>query len=53
MTIGVGGQGGVEYDFNDLGVPLLVSVDTRPMIGFLGGTKGFGYGGALSARYTF
>lgn len=53
LTLSVGGQIGLEYDFNDLDVPLHVALDTRPMWGFLGGTSGFGYGAALSIRYTF
>lgn len=48
--IAVGGQIGIEYNFNTMGVPLLLSIDTRPMIG-LGG--GFGADGAVSVRYTF
>ena len=53
ITLGLGGQIGLEYDFNDLGAPLLLGLDTRPMWGFIGGTSGFGYGGAFSLRYTF
>lgn len=53
ITLGLGGQIGIEYDFNDLGAPLLIGLDTRPMWGFIGGGSGFGYGGALSLRYTF
>ena len=53
LTIGVGGQIGIEYDFNDLGAPVQVGLDTRPMWGLIGGTSGFGYGAAFSARYTF
>ncbi|MDG1331149.1 MAG: hypothetical protein P8P74_02385 [Crocinitomicaceae bacterium] len=53
LTVSVGGQIGIEYDFNELGAPLQLALDTRPMWGFLGGTSGFGYGGAFSLRYTF
>lgn len=53
FTLSVGGQIGLEYDFNTLDVPLLLSLDTRPMWGFIGGTSGFGYGAAFSLRYTF
>lgn len=53
VTVNVGGQIGLEFDFNELGAPLLLSLDSRPMWGFLGGTRGFGYGGAFSLRYTF
>lgn len=53
FTIGLGGQIGIEYDFNELGAPIQIGLDTRPMWGFIGGTSGFGYGGAFSVRYTF
>jgi hypothetical protein len=35
------------------GVPVLLSLDTRPMIGFNYGDKGFGYGAAFGIRYIF
>lgn len=54
LTIGVGGQIGIEYDFNVHGAPLLMGLDVRPMWGFVGYGHGSpGYGGALSLRYTF
>ena len=53
VTLAVGGQVGIEFDFNEVGVPLLLSLDTRPMFGFLGSSSGNGYGGALGLRYTF
>ncbi len=53
ITLAVGGQIGLEFDFNELGAPLLFSLDTRPMWGFIGGGSGFGYGGAFALRYTF
>lgn len=53
ITVNLGGQIGLEYDFNDLGAPILLSIDSRPMWGFLGGNRGFGYGGAFAVRYTF
>lgn len=53
ITLALGGQIGLEFDFNELGAPLLLSLDTRPMWGFIGGGSGFGYGGALGLRYTF
>ncbi len=53
FTINVGGQIGIEYNFNEHGVPLLLSIDTRPMIGIFGGPDYFGFGGALGLRYTF
>jgi len=48
---GIGGQVGLEYDFNTNDIPFLLSLDTRPMY-FLN----LGFGGnqvALGARYTF
>ena len=53
ITLGVGGQIGIEFDFNELDIPLLVSVDTRPMWGLVGGGSGFNYGGNVALRYTF
>ena len=49
----VGGEIGVEYNFNTvLEVPLQIGIDSRPMIN-LGDGEGFGWGAALSVRYTF
>lgn len=54
VTLGVGGQIGIEYDFNANGVPLMIGLDTRPMWRLLGYGNGNGFfGGALSLRYTF
>jgi len=53
VGVAVGGQIGIEYDFNSLGAPLLLSVDVRPMWDFLGTGQGFGWGSALGIRYTF
>ncbi|MFT6923263.1 MAG: hypothetical protein ACJA1C_002273 [Crocinitomicaceae bacterium] len=52
ISIGLGGQIGIEYDFNDLGAPILLGLDTRPMWSFING-GGAGYGAAFSIRYTF
>lgn len=52
LTLGVGGQIGLEYDFNVHSVPLNLGLDVRPMFGFIN-HGGFGFGGALSLRYTF
>jgi hypothetical protein len=52
FSLGLGGQVGVEYDFNELNVPFQASLDFRPM-GILGGISGFNIGTALSLRYTF
>ena len=51
--LGIGGQIGLEYDFNVHGAPIQLSIDSRPMFGFLNYYSGFGYGGALGIRYTF
>jgi hypothetical protein len=49
----VGGEIGVEYNFNtEMDVPLQIGLDTRPMFN-LGDGEGFGWGVALSVRYTF
>lgn len=53
FTLNVGGQIGIEYDFNDLGAPIQLGLDVRPMWGFIGYYKNLGVGGALSVRYTF
>jgi hypothetical protein len=53
ITLGVGGQIGIEYDFNELGAPILLGLDTRPMWGLNGGVSGIGYGAAFSLRFTF
>ena len=53
-AFGVGGQIGVEYNFNvNLDTPLLISIDTRPMLNFASGNSDFGWGAALGIRYTF
>ena len=49
IYIGLGGQLGLEYDFSDLGVPLHVGLDYRPM--FLFTWNGLGNGAGLSLRY--
>lgn len=53
LTLALGGQLGIEYDFNTNDFPLLLSLDIRPMFGFVGGTSGVGYGYAFGIRYTF
>ena len=57
LTLAVGGQIGIEYDFsaND-DVPLLLSLDWRPMWNLSGNYHNydnFGYEGGLSIRYIF
>ena len=51
--VNIGGQIGMEYDFNTHDFPLLLSVDFRPMYNLIGHYSGFGYGSALGIRYTF
>jgi len=60
MNISGGGQIGIEYDFNALGAPILLSIDSRPTILTIGVNDGgshFGIGIgldlALGIRYTF
>jgi hypothetical protein len=53
IGIGIGGQVGIEYDFNTLNIPVLLSLDVRPMWNFQNDFGGFGYGTALGIRYTF
>jgi len=52
VYLDVGGQIGIEYDFNVSNVPLLLSLDVRPMFGVLH-DDGFGWGAGLGIRYTF
>ena len=53
-TLGLGGQLGIEYDFSSKGVPLQVSLDTRPMYNLLSPkeSRGFNVGVCLGVRYT-
>ena len=53
IGLGVGGQIGIEFDFNELGAPILMSIDTRPMWDMYGSNSGLRYGGNLGIRYTF
>ena len=54
-TLGLGVQLGIEYDFSSKGVPLQVSLDTRPMFNLLSPQEARGYNvsACLSLRYTF
>jgi len=50
----VGGQVGMEYDFKkEFEIPILVSIDSRPMWNLLGNYRGIGFGTALSVRYVW
>lgn len=53
LNLGLGGQIGLEFDFNKLGAPILLSLDARPMFDFVGYNNGFGWGSALGIRYTW
>jgi hypothetical protein len=53
LYLGVGGQIGLEFDFNHIGAPILLSIDTRPMFDVAGYDTGFGWGVALGVRYTW
>ena len=53
INLGLGGQIGLEFDFNELGAPILLSLDARPMFDFIGHNHGLGWGAALGVRYTW
>jgi hypothetical protein len=55
LTLAVGGQIGIEFDFNSMGAPILLSLDARPLweVWEYYEYNSFGYGAALSIRYTF
>ncbi|MDD4150847.1 MAG: hypothetical protein PHE33_12550 [Bacteroidales bacterium] len=53
VNFGIGGQIGIEFDFNVLDAPILLSIDSRPMWDFVGYDNGFGWGAALGIRYTW
>lgn len=51
LGVGVGGQVGIDYQFN---APFQISLDVRPMYNFVGKVLGgFNYGAALGIRYAF
>ena len=54
-TLGLGGQLGIEYDFSSKGVPLQVSLDTRPMFNLLSPqeSRGYNVSACFSLRYSF
>ena len=53
LNIAIGGQIGIEYDFMKKNVPILLSIDARPMWDFLGDHSGLGWGAALGIRYVW
>lgn len=53
LNVALGGQIGLEYDFNTMGAPILLSLDARPMWDFLGSNAGLGWGTSFGLRYTW
>jgi len=55
ITLAIGGQLGLEYDFSSAGAPILLSIDIRPLweVWEYNEYYNFGYGAALSVRYVF
>ena len=53
FNVALGGQIGMEYDFNTVNAPILLSLDVRPMWDFAGYDAGLGWGMALGVRYTW
>ncbi len=56
LNLGVGGQIGLEYDFTNLGAPIQLSLDSRPMFVATftkGSWAGYGWDIALGVRYVF
>jgi len=53
FNVALGGQIGLEFDFNSMGFPLLISLDARPMWDFIGNNSGLGWGAAFGVRYTW
>lgn len=53
LNVALGGQIGLEYDFNRHNAPILLSLDFRPMWDFIGDNAGLGWGTALGVRYTW
>lgn len=55
VYLNIGGTVGLEYDFNVNKVPLLMTLDARPLIGLLGRDDGVNFfvDVAWSLRYTF
>lgn len=53
INIGLGGQIGLEYDFNEFNLPILLSIDFRPMVDLIGDNSGLGWGVALGIRYIW
>lgn len=51
VYLGVGGQVGVEYNFDE--IPLNLSIDSRPMFGIGNTYNDFYFGISIAARYVF
>lgn len=50
-VLGVDGILGLEYNFSE--IPINLSIDWKPAFNFIGYSRFFGEGGALSIRYIF
>lgn len=53
IGVALGAQGGVGYDFNELDLPFIVSVDARPMFNLVKNNSGFDFNFGITARYVF
>ncbi len=53
FNMALGGQVGLEYDFNYQDAPILLSLDIRPLWDFIGEHAGLGWGLSLGIRYTW
>lgn len=51
MVIGLDGILGLEYDIEE--IPITISADWKPFVNLTGFPGFWGYGGAISVRYTF
>lgn len=53
-SLGIGGQIGIDYDFEKkYDVPILISLDVRPIWDFIGDDTGLNTGAAFSIRYIW
>lgn len=51
--MGIGGQIGIENNFATRNIPLLLSLDVRPMYDLVGDHAGIGWGTALGIKYVW
>lgn len=52
-SVGLGGQVGIEYNLINVGAPILISLDTRPMYKIAQYSNGAFWGVALAVRYLW